>query len=211
MLEKSDLVDKVMMLIDNERRDQEREEEIRRMEEQEAIDRQHMMMAEQRAREESLAMAQQGAVNQTESGEQSAPMAIPNLRAPSPAPPIASSPSRGFTGGVSMERTGLCVVCQDAEANMALVDCGYVERTDYWISTNVVTSLGISPCVRAVPNLYGRRAVNAHYVGHASLRLTGCSVSSELDLHPFKLSCSHLFVLVHMGNFGTTDRVFLII
>lgn len=43
--------------------------------------------------------------------------------APTPEPPGPSAilPKRPF-----VERPGLCVVCQDKEANMAVVDCGYV-------------------------------------------------------------------------------------
>lgn len=153
ILEKSDLVDRVKMLVDDERRERERDEEMRRLEEQEAIDLQHRMMAELRAREqererqmrENAAAASRSVpdLSQTESsGGLPAPAGNEATRAASPSPddPDSNSASREDQATSSpapapaplnfsplphvMERSGLCVVCQDAEANMALVDCG---------------------------------------------------------------------------------------
>lgn len=140
------------ILIDDERREREREEEMRRLEDQEAIDLQHRMMAELRAREQERErqMREQAATSAAESGEASSATAgdgsteaVPPLPgapdsksashedqnqeskstpppAPAPAPPKISPLPH------VMERTGLCVVCQDADANMALVDCGHL-------------------------------------------------------------------------------------
>ncbi|KAG8996140.1 hypothetical protein FRB90_012819 [Tulasnella sp. 427] len=148
LLEKSDLVDRVKILIDDERREVEREAEMQRLEEQEAIDLQHRMMAELRAREqererllrEQTAAAASGGTEaaHTESGEALTASAgdeavSPDTAAssnenkapeshtvPSPAPPAPKPSALPHV----MERSGLCVVCQDADANMALVDCG---------------------------------------------------------------------------------------
>ncbi|KAG8961107.1 hypothetical protein FRC05_006380 [Tulasnella sp. 425] len=153
LLEKSDLVDRVKMLIDDERREREREDEMRRLEEQETIDLQHRMMAELRAREqererqmrENAAAASRSApdLSQAESsqggpalgGNETTKTGSPSPdnpdgnsasredQATSPPAPAPAPPSFSPLPHV-MERSGLCVVCQDAEANMALVDCG---------------------------------------------------------------------------------------
>ncbi|KAG8963890.1 hypothetical protein FRC00_004585 [Tulasnella sp. 408] len=151
LLEKSDLVDRVKMLIDDERREREREEEMRRLEEQEAIDLQHRMMAELRAREQERErlMREQAAAasgttaeaSQTAAGEGTTEAAPPSPGAPdskpaspedqtqepkaTPTPAPAPAPPKPAPLPHVMERSGLCVVCQDADANMALVDCGY--------------------------------------------------------------------------------------
>jgi len=39
---------------------------------------------------------------------------------PSPLPPKAQAMA------ATLERTGLCVICQDEEANIAIVDCGHL-------------------------------------------------------------------------------------
>ncbi|KAG8894045.1 hypothetical protein FRB99_001553, partial [Tulasnella sp. 403] len=155
ILEKSDLVDRVKMLIEDERREREREEELRRLEEEEAIEVQQRMMTEMRAREAARAaqaqaqqetppMAAPEPLNenvQPENGEpptvdvvdvdgptrEAADVSRPNSAPPAPAPvpapiPLSTSPSKGLSS--TAERSGLCVVCQDADANMALVDCG---------------------------------------------------------------------------------------
>lgn len=153
LLEKSDLVDRVKMLIDDERREREREDEMRRLEEQEAIDLQHRMMAELRAREqerERLMREQAAAASSTTAeapqaaaGEGTTEAAPPSPGAPdsksaspedqteeskaTPAPAPAPAPPKPAPLPHVMERSGLCVVCQDADANMALVDCGYVD------------------------------------------------------------------------------------
>lgn len=41
----------------------------------------------------------------------------------STAPP---PPPKARATAADLERTGLCVICQDDEANIAIVDCGYV-------------------------------------------------------------------------------------
>ncbi|KAG8961889.1 hypothetical protein FRC00_010933 [Tulasnella sp. 408] len=147
LLEKSDLVDRVKMLIDDERREREREEEMRRLEEQEAIDLQHRMMAELRAREQererlmreqaAAASAATAEASQTASGEASSAAAgegtteatPPSPGAPedqtqeskaTPTPAPAPAPPKPAPLPHVMERSGLCVVCQDADANMAL-------------------------------------------------------------------------------------------
>jgi hypothetical protein len=103
ILEKSDLVDKVITLIEDERRERERkarEEELEK----------RAMEEERKRREESQRQTEEdkGKDGGTESAK------------PSPLPPKAQAMA------ATLERTGLCVICQDEEANIAIVDCGYV-------------------------------------------------------------------------------------
>lgn len=101
LLEKSDLVAKVVTLVEDERRERERKA---REEEEEAVERQRVMMEEQRAREESLRSRE---LDEDGSGKA--------------APPL---PPKAQAMAATLERTGLCVICQDEDANIAIVDCG---------------------------------------------------------------------------------------
>jgi hypothetical protein len=48
------------------------------------------------------------------------PLAEPSKEEAKPLPPKAQAMA------AHLERTGLCVICQDAEANMAIIDCGHL-------------------------------------------------------------------------------------
>jgi len=61
----------------------------------------------------------------------SAPPPPPKLAPPTPPKSSASAPARGLSPkaqakAAQLERTGLCVICQDEEANIAIVDCGHL-------------------------------------------------------------------------------------
>ena len=48
---------------------------------------------------------------------------VANTKTPTqPSPGLTSRPGMA----ISLERNGLCVICQDEEANIAIVDCGWV-------------------------------------------------------------------------------------
>jgi len=100
ILEKSDLVNKVVTLVEDERMDRERKA---REEEQE----ERAMEAERRMKEES----------KTDKGEKGQST---DSTKPAPLPPKAQAMA------ATLERTGLCVICQDEEANIAIVDCGHL-------------------------------------------------------------------------------------
>ena len=101
ILEKSDLVDKVMTLVEDERRERERKAREEELEKQ-------AMEEERRLREESRRQAE----------EEKSKGASSDSAKPPPLAPKAQAMA------ATLERTGLCVICQDEEANIAIVDCG---------------------------------------------------------------------------------------
>jgi hypothetical protein len=103
ILEKSDLVEKVVTLIEDERMERERKA---REEEQEK----RAMEEEQRIREESQRQKEEG--NGKDGSDSSTK------------PPLL--PPKAEAMAATLQRTGLCVICQDEEANIAIVDCGWV-------------------------------------------------------------------------------------
>ena len=106
LLEKNELVARVQALLDDERQERAREAAIHAREEEEMMARQREMMEEIRHREEQARQDQEG-----DDAQHFEPKASP-------------SPMMGTSA--DLERNGLCVVCQDEEANIAIVDCGYV-------------------------------------------------------------------------------------
>lgn len=108
VLEKSDLVKKVKDLVEEERRQRERQRLAEEQEERERIEQQRAMM-EQFARTQK----EKEEASKTEGGSA-------EESGPPPLPPKAQAMAS------HLERTGLCVICQDEEANIAIVDCGYV-------------------------------------------------------------------------------------
>jgi hypothetical protein len=109
LLEKRDLVDRVQALLGDERQERAREAAIHAREEEEFIARQYAMMEEQQHREEQA--RQDRDWEQAHYGDYPLPKASP--------PPMMGT-------AADLERNGLCVVCQDEEANIAIVDCGFV-------------------------------------------------------------------------------------
>lgn len=117
LLEKSDLVARVQALLGDERHERAREAAIHAREEEDIISRQHAMKEEQRHREEQARQAreQMHRDNYADASRDDAQHPEPKV----PPPPMMGTPA-------DLERNGLCVVCQDEEANIAVVDCGYV-------------------------------------------------------------------------------------
>lgn len=106
IIEKGDLVDKVVTLVEDERRERERKA---REEEEETMERQRAMMEEHRMRQETQQTMDEGANDE-----------LSDATKPHPLPPKAQAMA------AALERTGLCVICQDEDANIAIVDCGCV-------------------------------------------------------------------------------------
>jgi len=104
LLEKSDLVARVQALVDDERQERAREAAIHAREEEEMTAGLHEMMEEQ-ARQDR---------GQAHSGDDAQHFE----------PKASQPPTMGSFA--DLERNGLCVVCQDEEANIAIVDCGHL-------------------------------------------------------------------------------------
>jgi hypothetical protein len=110
LLEKGELVARVRALLGDERHERAREATIHAREEEEMIARQRAMMEEQYHREEQARQDRKQA-HSGDDVQHSEPKGSP--------PPMMGT-------SADLERNGLCVVCQDEEANIAIVDCGYV-------------------------------------------------------------------------------------
>ncbi|VDC00168.1 unnamed protein product [Peniophora sp. CBMAI 1063] len=142
LLEKGELVARVRLLIEDERQERARETAAREREEQEIIARQHAMMEEQRLREErqreereareraaAAATATSGledATSEPTAGNEASDDAGEGKPVTPPAENKTSVPPPPRMSMAAAERTGLCVICQDEEANIAIVDCGHL-------------------------------------------------------------------------------------
>ncbi|KAF7316297.1 RING-finger domain-containing protein [Mycena indigotica] len=132
-LEKSDLVKKVIDLVEEERRTRERRRLEEEAEEEARIEQQRVMMEQfqrqqreraERERAEAAAAAQDEHPTPDDSASPpSAPTESETefIAAATPSPPPLPKPK-----AIHVERTGLCVICQDEEANIAIVDCGHL-------------------------------------------------------------------------------------
>lgn len=132
VVEKSELVSKVQGLIDDERA--EREAHARREEEEEEErELREAMEQSRREHEEREAAAERERAEQheqaeatTEEGSADHSSGTPPPQPPSPEPVRGKLSAKAQNLASHLERTGLCVICQDEEANIAIVDCGYV-------------------------------------------------------------------------------------
>lgn len=101
ILEKGELVLKVKALVEEERKERERDAEIKRREQADELERQTQRLEELRR--------------------------MKNERDGKPTDPEGAAgpiPPKAQTSTAALERDGLCVICQDEEANIAIVDCG---------------------------------------------------------------------------------------
>lgn len=113
ILEKGELVLKVKDLVEEERRGRERQRLMEEMEEEEM-----RVLREERAKE--LEKREKEKVP----SEADVASGSDGTTDPTPTPPPL--PAKAQAMAAHLERTGLCVICQDEEANIAIVDCGYV-------------------------------------------------------------------------------------
>ena len=152
LLEKSDLVARVRALLGDERHERAREAAIHAREEEEINARQHAMKEEQRHREEQARQdrAQDHSVH------------TPGNDARHPEPKISAPPILGTSA--DLERNGLCVVCQDEEANIAIVDCGYVFIfPTYFCVLNECRFIAIWQCAATVQILSCPHPESVHF------------------------------------------------
>lgn len=112
VLEKSDLVSKVRELVDQERREREGQRLREEAEEKEIAERQREMFEEH----ERTMKAEKEQTIISDEEERGGEDGIPDVQ--TSIPPKARA--------TKQERTGLCVICQDEDANIAIVDCGHL-------------------------------------------------------------------------------------
>jgi len=160
LIEKSDLVERVTTLIADERRERERQEIFRQIEEEqerlrrtemeaeangERLDELHLDSEPQSPQQTSDVLAETTSDTcevPADSNDTSQPIpaintedATPSLAVPTPPEqqttantPTPPRPTSGLSArpamAINLERNGLCVICQDEEANIAIVDCG---------------------------------------------------------------------------------------
>ncbi|KZT07079.1 uncharacterized protein LAESUDRAFT_725441 [Laetiporus sulphureus 93-53] len=133
VVEKEELVSKVRTLLVEERRERERHAhdlEVERLAEEE---RRREMEEETRMEVDSVGpepapASSTGVTRQPDHEAQDEVMSPPS---PPPKPPASSPPTPGLSAHAQamasrLERTGLCVICQDEDANIAIVDCGHL-------------------------------------------------------------------------------------
>lgn len=141
VLEKSELVNKVQSLIDDERRDRARREAEEQCERQREEARRTAHAEELRREQEEMDRVLAESLREHNESQRNTPQeerredhseartATPPPSSPepaaSPSPPPKMTPA-AQSMATQLERTGLCVICQDDEANIAIVDCGHL-------------------------------------------------------------------------------------
>ncbi|KDQ58735.1 hypothetical protein JAAARDRAFT_176824 [Jaapia argillacea MUCL 33604] len=120
IIEKADLVEKVVGLVEQEKRDREHEAILRAQEEEELQERQRVLREELNAKRERESRQTQGTSGSGEGGQEG------STSAESSSKPLPPTPKTQAAMAATLERTGLCVICQDEEANIAVVDCGHL-------------------------------------------------------------------------------------
>ena len=130
VLKKSDLVERVLQLVENEkaardraRRANEEEAEQTREADRESI--QQEVEGEHAEHEHEREEHDQGEDDEAvaDHNEEREGSLSPNLQSGSSSSPTLRTPS---TKASFSDRNGLCVVCQEDEADIVIVDCGYV-------------------------------------------------------------------------------------
>jgi len=129
VLEKTDLVQKVLTLVGAEKAERERQRFAEEREEMERVQREvDRMEEEERARERRERENRGDRSSPPRRSPSSSPPEHHQTSGSNSSPPPARTPSPSITQKMAsaLERTGLCVVCQDDEANIAIVDCGHL-------------------------------------------------------------------------------------
>jgi hypothetical protein len=142
------------------------------------------MMEEQRRREEQ---ARQDRENEHKDSNAHTPKGD-SLH---PKPKVAPPPMKGTS--VDLERNGLCVVCQDEEANIAIVDCGCVYTSSQILAHNEHRFVAIWQCVASAQILSCPLLESVRFVGPVSSRRHDSSAYSNHNVVSpcFALYCIH--------------------
>jgi hypothetical protein len=150
VLEKGDLVLKVQHLVDEERMNRERQRAVEEAEELEQLERERERELLEEDENQRQQRQQRESHNDHTTNDRTAfePEKPTSGDPPTPQQKPAAKPAAPS----SLDRDGLCVVCYDNEANIAIVDCGYVFSDDsLCISSNLILICpAISRCVGAV-------------------------------------------------------------
>lgn len=128
-----------MTLIDDEKAERERQRQAEEREEMELMQReaerreavrQRALERERAEREAANAANANGQESEGDQAHQDGSNETPVRSGTSPTPPSppepVNAPPKMHGSASTLERTGLCVVCQDEEANIAIVDCGHM-------------------------------------------------------------------------------------
>ena len=214
ILEKSDLVKKVLVLVENEKSERVRQRQIQERDEMERLQRAMETMPgttnlfEQDSEEQTMEQPQQQEDGDTE--DQQAEESRPDFDTPihlsdddgddddesrnndeggqdetnhprSSSTPAATPSHQPKATGFSFERPGMCVICQDEDANIAIIDCGYVNVILFYIIFHLIYAYFffthifqkvIWRCVEDAPNWLWRARKSVLCVVHVlSLRL----------------------------------------
>jgi len=133
VLEKSDLVSKVRKLLDDERKERQAQRAREEAEEAERIERQRRILEEanrekkEKERRERRERGEPVSDDEGENGEgQKDDREGDDKEAAKEENAGSKTPPKAKGTAADLERTGLCVICQDEEANIAIVDCGHL-------------------------------------------------------------------------------------
>lgn len=186
ILEKGELVTKVRALVEDERLERARQRALEEQEEAAIIENQRVLLEQhnlaQREREEQVRAQQTDGVD----GE-------PNIdhqaseSEPSPAPP---PPPKARATAADLHRTGLCVICQDDEANIAIVDCGYVLPHTLSRSMSQLCSTGIWQCAEDARIWLWLAPESALFVGRGLLQSNASCAYSRHDTLSMPVVCT---------------------
>jgi hypothetical protein len=142
------------------------------------------MMEEQRRREEQ-------AREDRENEHKGSSTHAPEDDSQQPKPKAPSPPMMGTLA--DLERNGLCVVCQDEEANIAIVDCGCVLTSSKISAHNERCSIAIWQCAAIAQILSCPLLESVRFVGPVLSRRHDSSAYSKHSV----VSCCLTFYCIH--------------
>ena len=194
VLEKSDLVSRVLQLVEDEKKERERAQ--RANDEEEEMYRDMIREAER----ESRAQQPEGhddedevrpSSEQHQQGEQEQEHQEHQI----PSPPRSPAPNKSSF----VERNGLCVVCQDEEANIAIIDCGCVFTLPFAILIFMTHETDTSPCAE--------HAQISSCLHRASVLYVGLGLSPRHDYYVYS---NHKFFIFSLPDEWTDVYGFFI-
>ena len=181
ILEKGDLVQKVLVLVENEKAERVRQ---RQMEEREEMERLQRAMETMHGTEEGTeGWSSRDRDQQANESEMHSDIPVNNSDRgnedhPHSSSTPAASPPQSKPPGPIFDRPGMCVICQDEDANIAIIDCGYVIYLfiplSYLMFIFSFHPKVIWRCVEDVPSWLWKAQKSALCVAHVLLRRLDC-------------------------------------